>query len=54
LGIIEVHKGEVGETKQQSYRELKQLDMWVEANVNPLPHKWPSVEAWEEDGHAKG
>ena len=44
----------MGETKQQSRRELEQLDVRVEANVNPLPNKWPSSEAWKQDGHAKG
>ena len=45
LGSIKIHEGDVKETTQQPHRELEQLDVWVEANVNPLPSKWPSSEA---------
>jgi len=54
LGIIKIDEGKVGKTKQQSDRELEQLDVWVETNVNPLPNKWASSEAREEDEHAEG
>jgi len=54
LGLIEIYEGKVGETEQQSGRELEQLDVWDEANVNPLPDKLSSSKAWEKGGHKEG
>ena len=54
MGTREIQQGEVGEDEQQPHRELEQLDVWVEENVNSLPNKWASSEVREEDGYAEG